>query len=620
MYAVTNSFAHRAPPATRTRVRWQPYSALSSSSSTASSSSNVSCRSPQSTYLNTPASSVSTPPSVNVSNDPRHTTPSLSHTSKEQQSRDANKQKYALSLVDQAVKTLSDIWHPQDIPSVFLTSSRATVPPTPPPLQTPSKLLRDTCRRNVQLPSPISPSTREPPSPPSTPSPTSRKSDDNRIADTSASANTQHGLVPIKGFVHEVLRRSRTSACVLQTALCYLEAIRSKVPELVRQEALGEGIQGEPETQSRVISASDLDHAANCEYLQDSASMEQDVIPTVRVNDCGSFDTSVPDIQGLGKKVSPPVSPLPPMAPLPSPLLCPRRAFLASLILASKFTQDKCYSNRAWAKLSGLAPREIGRCERALGDALDWRLWVGKVPQPAPAPPVATRPVVRTRSDGAILFTAPKLEIVTPDASPTDLPPTRASLITSNHRGLRRCATLPADANMNGVSNWVNGANHIMHASASSASISDAGDSNAWLWNEQTPMETTAPREIEDSVTQSPIPSTPPLTLSPSSTESSSGDRTIQMSFLDDVCSFCDSNNTPGSGPAWSVVGEAWSSVSFCPIHGANGLASLGFRKHDLPKPPPTVNDLSGLSKTIPMEITNEYTGIATLAPDISSL
>ncbi|EEB98355.1 hypothetical protein MPER_02150, partial [Moniliophthora perniciosa FA553] len=55
-------------------------------------------------------------------------------------------------------------------------------------------------------------------------------------------------------------------------------------------------------------------------------------------------------------------------------------AFLASLILASKFTQDKCYSTRAWAKLSGLPPREIGRCERALGDALEWRLWVGKSP------------------------------------------------------------------------------------------------------------------------------------------------------------------------------------------------------------------------------------------------
>ncbi|KAJ2931292.1 hypothetical protein H1R20_g5788, partial [Candolleomyces eurysporus] len=63
---------------------------------------------------------------------------------------------------------------------------------------------------------------------------------------------------------------------------------------------------------------------------------------------------------------------------LPSPLLCPRRAFLAALILASKFTQDKCYSNRAWAKLTGLPAREIGRCERALGCALEWRLWVGK--------------------------------------------------------------------------------------------------------------------------------------------------------------------------------------------------------------------------------------------------
>ncbi|TFK54190.1 hypothetical protein OE88DRAFT_1624660, partial [Heliocybe sulcata] len=64
------------------------------------------------------------------------------------------------------------------------------------------------------------------------------------------------------------------------------------------------------------------------------------------------------------------------MPSLPSPLLCPRRTFLASLILASKFMQDKCYSNRAWAKLSGLHPREIGRCERALGEALEWRLWV----------------------------------------------------------------------------------------------------------------------------------------------------------------------------------------------------------------------------------------------------
>ncbi|KAF8954724.1 hypothetical protein BDZ97DRAFT_1588381, partial [Flammula alnicola] len=55
---------------------------------------------------------------------------------------------------------------------------------------------------------------------------------------------------------------------------------------------------------------------------------------------------------------------------------CPRNTFLASLILASKFFQDKCYSNRPWAKLSVLPPREIGRCERALGQALEWSFWV----------------------------------------------------------------------------------------------------------------------------------------------------------------------------------------------------------------------------------------------------
>lgn len=47
-------------------------------------------------------------------------------------------------------------------------------------------------------------------------------------------------------------------------------------------------------------------------------------------------------VQNLAKKHKIPSGPLPPLAPLPSPLLCPRFTFLASLILASKFTQDLC--------------------------------------------------------------------------------------------------------------------------------------------------------------------------------------------------------------------------------------------------------------------------------------
>ncbi|ELU39109.1 hypothetical protein AG1IA_06861 [Rhizoctonia solani AG-1 IA] len=55
----------------------------------------------------------------------------------------------------------------------------------------------------------------------------------------------------------------------------------------------------------------------------------------------------------------------------PSPLIDPRRTFLASLVLASKFLLDKAFSNKAWAL-------EVGKCERALGSALNWRLWVGR--------------------------------------------------------------------------------------------------------------------------------------------------------------------------------------------------------------------------------------------------
>jgi len=47
----------------------------------------------------------------------------------------------------------------------------------------------------------------------------------------------------------------------------------------------------------------------------------------------------------------------------PFPLLRPCCTFLAALILSSKFSQDKCYLNHAWERLSGLPPCEIGRCE-----------------------------------------------------------------------------------------------------------------------------------------------------------------------------------------------------------------------------------------------------------------
>ena len=53
---------------------------------------------------------------------------------------------------------------------------------------------------------------------------------------------------------------------------------------------------------------------------------------------------------------------------------CGRRMFLAALILASKYLQDRNYSARAWSKISGLPTQEINRNELSYCVAVDWKL------------------------------------------------------------------------------------------------------------------------------------------------------------------------------------------------------------------------------------------------------
>jgi hypothetical protein len=213
-------------------------------------------------------------------------------------------------------------------------------------------------------------------------------------------------------------------------------------------------------------------------------------------------------VQNLVKKPKIPSGPLPPLAPLPSPLLCPRRTFLASLILASKFTQDRCYSNKAWAKLSGLPPREIGRCERALGDALEWRLWVGKSPAAA-ASSSPNRAVVRSRSDGELFMSSSQGN--NPGFS---TPPSRHLSPNSKGAGLRRSSTLPTSGYSQDALMPAPGAPEV------------SWDSISWT-----------PPGITTSMSSNDSPPTPPLSHSPSSTDSSSGDRTIQMSSFIDIAS-----------------------------------------------------------------------------------
>lgn len=112
------------------------------------------------------------------------------------------------------------------------------------------------------------------------------------------------GVLPLRTFIQETLRRSRTSYSTLQVALYYLILIKSHVPK----------------------------HDFTMEQLEDAASYRA--------------------------------------------LQCGRRMFLAALILASKYLQDRNYSARAWSKISGLKVCEINTNEMAFLAAVNWKLHI----------------------------------------------------------------------------------------------------------------------------------------------------------------------------------------------------------------------------------------------------
>lgn len=129
-----------------------------------------------------------------------------------------------------------------------------------------------------------------------------------------------HSVLGDKGtlrwFLVELLRRSRASASVVQLALHYLSQARSPVGEILRQK-FKSGV------------------------ARDGTGQDD-------------------ELKGNGNE--------------DSPLLDPRRLLLAALMLSTKLLHDHAPNNRAWARVCGLPPRDVGACERALGQALGWKL------------------------------------------------------------------------------------------------------------------------------------------------------------------------------------------------------------------------------------------------------
>jgi hypothetical protein len=59
-------------------------------------------------------------------------------------------------------------------------------------------------------------------------------------------------------------------------------------------------------------------------------------------------------------------------------MCCGRRMFLASLMTASKYLQDKNYRNTAWSKITNLGLDEINQLEMAFLKLIDYKLYISK--------------------------------------------------------------------------------------------------------------------------------------------------------------------------------------------------------------------------------------------------
>ncbi|OZJ04944.1 hypothetical protein BZG36_01761 [Bifiguratus adelaidae] len=133
-----------------------------------------------------------------------------------------------------------------------------------------------------------------------------------KSATASATGMAAHAakLVPLRQYIQEVLRRSKTTYATLQVALFYLYRIKSMVIERLTKFFGG---------------------------ARDASATPDDYL-----------------------------------------LCCGRRVFLAALIVASKFLQDRNFKNHAWAKIAGLDVSEVNRTERLFLQIIDYRTFIQK--------------------------------------------------------------------------------------------------------------------------------------------------------------------------------------------------------------------------------------------------
>ncbi|PWZ01657.1 hypothetical protein BCV70DRAFT_144658, partial [Testicularia cyperi] len=231
-------------------------------------------------------------------------------------------------------------------------------------------------------------------------------------------AEAKSGL-PLQVFVRETLRRGRSTCSTLQVALLYCVRLGNALRLQSTSEPAESGPFGAIEAVSAIASPADL--ASSLCIAQDDAKL----------------------------------------------IRCPRRMFLASVMVASKFVQDRTYSNRAWSRISGLPVKDLGKIERAFLKAIDYRLviadtefqsWVAELrrisaeaqsqPQPSASGAVASRRSSLSRSQSDNVNGA----AVAPDTELRAVSPQMPSQVYHKYRSVAAPLPSPAHARAAGTS------------------------------------------------------------------------------------------------------------------------------------------------------------------------
>ncbi|CAE6487606.1 unnamed protein product [Rhizoctonia solani] len=199
----------------------------------------------------------------------------------------------------------------------------------------------------------------------------------------STTAIGHHKPNHMRWFIERLLERTRPPRAVCQLAVAYLLSASDAVQNELRAAA-----------EARLRRAATHHHPPLAlPHISAPITMMTpgSVIPPSPENQLPPPYSAEPPMPVFSTPIGmPPMHAHPPLSthahphlPLPgapvSALLDPRRVLLAAMVLAHKFHLDKTWTNKAWAKVSGLEPREVGRCERTVAIALGHRLWAGRV-------------------------------------------------------------------------------------------------------------------------------------------------------------------------------------------------------------------------------------------------